>query len=330
MALTRLRIGVLVGCLALGVFVTAAPRDPQNVKGVQVPTATVPSISAKSIQVPMAGQVPMRQLPVMSADRLAAFEEAAERKLDYLPGQVLMKFKSGVSRAGQQRALMALRSRPNVSVLEWIGDIAVLNDPTQSDAGALSSQLSGQSEIAWAQPNYLLTPDATPSDPSYNARQWNLRAINMPRAWDIMPGGSNNVIVAIIDSGVTTLPVQNVSVSTWNGSAIVPYTLPIGLSPDFDTSRFVSPRDFLVSTTSPSTLVVDTDSHGTHVAGTVGENTNNGLALAGIAYNVRIMPLKVCQGYWDAQFARSAAGFPGFTTVTTATCPSTATTSTGS
>jgi serine protease len=220
---------------------------------------------------------------------------------------------------------MALRSRPNVSVLEWIGDIAVLKDTTQSDAGTLAGQLAGQSEIAWAQPNYLLRPDATPNDPSYNARQWNLRAIDLPRAWDISAGGSNNVIVAVIDSGVTTVPVQNIGVLTWNGSAIVSHSMPIGLSPDFDTSRFISPRDFIASVSSPSTLVVDTDSHGTHVAGTVGENTNNNLALAGIAYNARIMPLKVCRSYWDSQFARSASGQTGFTTDTQTTCPTDAT-----
>jgi serine protease len=67
--------------------------------------------------------------------------------------------------------------------------------------------------------------------------------------------------------------------------------------------------------------VIDTEGHGTHVAGTVGEDTNNGVGLAGIAYNVKIMPLKVCQSYWDVQFARSAAGIPGFTPQGAGGCP---------
>ena len=55
--------------------------------------------------------------PVMSAARAWAFVQAAERKLDYVPGEVLVKFKPGVRAAGQQRALMALRSRPAVGDL---------------------------------------------------------------------------------------------------------------------------------------------------------------------------------------------------------------------
>jgi len=323
----RFSTGLLAAaaCLAGGILVvSAAPEGEPQVKGAQVPNVVAPRVGAKSIPVPVAGQSPARMtLPVMSAERLAAFEEAAARGLDYLPGQVLVKFKPGVNRAGQQRALQALRSRPDASVLEWIGDdLALLKDTVQPDAGILSDQLAAQPEVAYAQPNYLMEIHATPNDPSYSARQWNLRAINMQRAWDIAPGGSNSVIVAVIDSGVTTVAAQNVNTFTWNGSAIVQFAMPIGLSPDFDASRFVSPRDFTISPSSPSTLVVDTDSHGTHVAGTVGENTNNNVALAGIAYNTRIMPLKACMSYWDRQFARSAAGTPGFTTGTTTLCSS--------
>ncbi len=48
--------------------------------------------------------------------------------------------------------------------------------------------------------------------------------------------------------------------------------------------------------------------HGTHVAGTALEDTNNGIGLAGIAYRSRLMPLKACYGYWEIQIAQSAAG----------------------
>jgi serine protease len=92
----------------------------------------------------------------------------------------------------------------------------------------------------------------------------------------------------------------------------VDYALPVAPSPDFSLARFVLPRDFTLNPISPSPVVIDTDGHGTHVAGTVGEDTNNGVGLAGIAFNVRIMPLKACQSLWDVQFEMSAAGIPGF------------------
>jgi serine protease len=147
----------------------------------------------------------------------------------------------------------------------------------------------------------------------------------MPRVWDIQPGGSSNVIVAVVDTGVTSIPAQNINVRTWSGTAIVDYSMPVGPSPDFSLMRFVSPRDFTVSASNPSTTVIDTDGHGTHVAGTIGEDTNNGIGLAGIAYNVQIMPLKGCISYWDAQFSRSASGQPGFAPPDSGFCPTSST-----
>src|SRR5262245_53424812 len=78
------------------------------------------------------------QMPVVPAERVAQFLQAAERKLDYLPGEVLVKFKDGVAPAGQQRALMALRSRPDAGQLEWIGDVALLRDASQPNARILA------------------------------------------------------------------------------------------------------------------------------------------------------------------------------------------------
>src|SRR6478672_10728880 len=71
--------------------------------------------------------------PLMSAADAQAFVDAADRKLGYLPGEVIVKFKPGVEAQGQQRALDAIRSRPTVDRLQWMGEFAVLRDPTQPD-----------------------------------------------------------------------------------------------------------------------------------------------------------------------------------------------------
>ena len=63
-------------------------------------------------------------------------------------------------------------------------------------------------------------------------------------------------------------------------------------------AAFVAPRDFIWN----DDLPVDLDGHGTHVAGTIGQLTNNSIGAAGMAYNVRLMPVKVIQGVWDEIF----------------------------
>jgi hypothetical protein len=55
----------------------------------------------------------------LTAARAEAFVEAARRGLDYLPGEVVVKFRSGMGAASVQRALDAVSSRPNADGLEW-------------------------------------------------------------------------------------------------------------------------------------------------------------------------------------------------------------------
>jgi serine protease len=257
---------------------------------------------------------------VMSGADAQAFVDAAASGLDYLPGQVIVKFKDGVEVQGEQRALDALRSRPTVDRLQWIGEVAVLRDPSQPDARVLADQLTAQAEVAWAQPNYLRHKSLTPNDPGFTPRQWNLQTIDMPHAWDINPGGKSDLIVAVVDTGITNFT-GTLSFKTWNNSAIQTISVPFTPNPDLAASRLVSPTDFV---TNGGTRILDTDGHGTHVSSTLGEDTNNGQLDAGVAYNVRVMPVKVCASYWDVQFSMSAAGIPGFADPDSGGCPTSA------
>jgi serine protease len=244
---------------------------------------------------------------ILTPERVRALVRAANENLDHVPGEVLVKFRDGVTPFGQQRALSALRSQPPVSGLRWRGSVAVVTDLAEPDATVLAAELSAQPEVEYAEPNYLYRVHRTPDDPSFASRQWNFSAIDLPRAWDINDGANPSVVVAVLDTGITTVN-QTFAFQTWDGVRIRNVGVPFAVNPDLQASRLGQGQDF-VFWTGP---VLDMEGHGTHVSSTVGEDTNNTLALAGIAYNARILPVKVCLGYWDIQFLLSALGEQGF------------------
>ncbi|MCK5234332.1 MAG: S8 family serine peptidase, partial [Candidatus Aenigmarchaeota archaeon] len=95
--------------------------------------------------------------------------------------------------------------------------------------------------------------------------------INMEAAWDISTG-SNDVIVAVLDTGV--------AYETYDKYVI---------APDLASTCFVSGYDFVNNDDHPN----DDAGHGTHVTGTIAQNTNNSLGVAGVAFDTCIMPVKV-------------------------------------
>ena len=291
----RVRVAAVLACAALVATAGASVRGQQRRTPRQV----------------------VAPLPVMSAERTAAFVDAAARGVDYLPGEVLVKFKDGVTVEQQQRALDVLRDRPAAGGMEWTGDVAVLRDAGEPDSRALAERLASQPEVIYAEPNYIRHHLLTPNDTGYAPRQWNFPAIDLPRGWDINAGANSNIIVAVVDTGITTVN-QTFQAKTWSGSAIVTIDTPYAVNPDLSSSRLVSPVDFV---TGNGSVVLDSDGHGTHVSSTIGEDTNNALLDAGIAYKTRIMPVKVCMSYWDVQFSFSAGGGTGFLPTTVGGCP---------
>jgi subtilisin family serine protease len=103
-----------------------------------------------------------------------------------------------------------------------------------------------------------------PDDPLYKQFQWNLRRIGMERAWDLRPDAAD-VVVAVLDTGVDlTHPDLKANLLTDLG------------------------YDFLDDAPSPQ----DDESHGTAVAGIIGALGNNHEGVTGVAWHVKILPIK--------------------------------------
>ncbi len=137
-------------------------------------------------------------------------------------------------------------------------------------------------DVLWAEPNYVYQPQLTPNDEFFGF-QWHYPLISLPEAWEITTG-SSGVVVAVVDTGELTN------------------------HPDMDPARFVPGFDFI----SDATRARDGDGidpnpfddgdrtsggsssyHGTHVAGTIGAASNNGMGVAGIDFAAHIMPVRV-------------------------------------
>jgi serine protease len=104
-----------------------------------------------------------------------------------------------------------------------------------------------------------------PNDPLYS-KQWHMHSINVEGAWKQTKG--SGVTVAVIDTGISQVR-------------------------DLVETKFAKGYDFV----NDRENAVDDNGHGTHVAGTIAQSTNNSYGVAGIAYEASLMPLKVLSEY---------------------------------
>ena len=145
--------------------------------------------------------------------------------------------------------------------------------------------------MAYAVPNYGATPPQfTPNDPGLRT-QWNFfgpYGISMPEAWT-RPRRPARPAAAARSSPCST--------AEWRTSSHGRYRR----APDLRRCTFVHPWDFVERDRHPN----DVYGHGTHVAGTIAQATNNGIGTAGIAYSAKIMPLRVLDSLGEGDSPRS-------------------------
>ena len=260
---------------------------------------------------------------VRDAGRLQSLLTALDEGLPYVPGEVLVRFKPGTETWRQASVLRVLRTEVQSENSRWIGDVLHIRSSDITDPEHASFLLRSQPEVLYAQPNYLSRNRTVPNDSNFSA-QWNFQAINLPTAWDINPGGRADVLVAVIDSGLTTVD-NTFGFRIWDGRAFRIFGVPFAKTADFDHTRVKAGREFVLGggwvTSGGEPILFDADGHGTHVAGTIAQQTNNDQGYAGIAYGATLLPLKACFSYWDLQLAFGGAGLPGFVDPDANGCP---------
>lgn len=159
-----------------------------------------------------------------------------------------------------------------------------------ADIRDIADSLELDPNVEYAEPDFYVHAlgnlETVPNDPLYPQQPW-LVTINAPAAWDSVTGDSTQVI-GIVDTGVDwTHPdlVQNI----WINEDEIPAN-----NYDDDQNGYVDDIrgwDFINNDNNPA----DDNSHGTHVAGIAAARGNNGTGITGVAWNARIMPVKILQ-----------------------------------
>lgn len=259
-----------------------------------------------------------------------------QNSVDFIPGQSIIKFKPNTqvnnfkannqqmafshrktTRAALARFEMSSVSRTSVSGKvktkpSFLDKLKQKNFESYQKIKTLREikRLNLRDDIEYAEPNYIRKPLLVPNDTFYNL-QWHYPAINLPQAWDITTGsksGGGNVIVAVVDTGVFLFHPELVN-QLVDGYDFISDSQNAadgdGIDDDPD-----DPGD--------SAQLNSSSWHGTHVAGTVAAEANNntgdpGNGVAGIAWQAKIMPVRVLgtfggSSYDIIQAIRYAAG----------------------
>lgn len=222
----------------------------------------------------------------------------------YAPARILVKYATATpAHVGAAVARAAGAGQPSVTAPHT----RILRLARGVRIGAALNRLRHERDVVWAVPDYRARVAGAPGPPlipndrgegaaagDWQQLQWNFSGafgVGAPQAWanvaaEGAPGGKG-VIVAVLDTGVAYATRGRFK-----------------RSPDFSRYDFVGGYDFIAHNHFPN----DRNGHGTFVAGTIAEATNNRLAVTGLAFASRIMPVRVLDSQGEGEASTIAEG----------------------
>ena len=210
-----------------------------------------------------------------SAPPLGPHAEIASDKIN-------VRFRSGasVSQIDHANAIHGLRTL-KVQARAGVYQLAV---PAGADVAAVLATYRHDPLVAEANYSYVVRATGAPNDTNYSY-EWDMQntvgGMWAQAAWDVAPNHGQGVVVAVIDTGV--------AYENFVGPGPINPSTTYKKAPDLATKTFVAPWDFANNDSHAN----DDNGHGTHVTGTIAEDTNNNYGVVGVAYKATIMPIKV-------------------------------------
>ena len=206
----------------------------------------------------------------------------------YVPGEVLVKFKKEarfeeVSNLHASLKTIGKRELPQLQLQR-------IELPEQMSVADAVWKYQQDPNVEYAEPNYIVNAFATTPDDSLFHLMWNLNNANdtdidAPEAWDITTG-SDNVVIAVIDSGIAYNH-PDFADNIWTNTAEIngePFV-------DDDNNGYVDDFygwDFIDDDGYP----LDLNRHGTYVAGIIAAQGNNAEGVTGVMWDAKLMPVR--------------------------------------
>jgi subtilisin family serine protease len=223
-----------------------------------------------------------------SAIALLHLSLAAMAVDESVPGEIIVKVRGGTTPEAFG-AILADSGAEGQEALADVGDAQIIKLRIRGAVAAAQRNLSGNSWVEYAQPNYIVHADLVPNDPSYG-QLWGLKNtgqtigassgtpgadISAERAWNVTTG-SPGVIVGVVDTGIDYNH-PDLAATVWSNPGGV-NGCPTGTHGYNAITRTCDPND--------------DHYHGTHCSGTIGAVGNNGVGVVGVNWTVKLMGLK--------------------------------------
>jgi len=218
---------------------------------------------------------------------------AAPPATRHAPDTILVRFKPSTppSERAQVHALAGGRVHKSFTLVDGLQVVRIPRSMPVKDAVALYQR---HPAVLYAEPNWIVDHQTVPNDPSFD-QLWALNNtgqsggvpdadIDAVEAWNLTTG-SRSVVVAVIDSGIDYSH-QDLSANMFRNMADCNSN-----GVDDDGNGQVDDC-FGIDTANNDSNTLDDNSHGTHVAGTIGASGNNGVGVVGINWNVSLMACK--------------------------------------
>jgi len=223
--------------------------------------------------------------------RLAAQAIESNPNLEYNPYTLIVKYRTGTAESGRS-AVRAQVGGIWLSKFQAVPGLEVIS--TQIEPSVAAKSLSQLPWVEYAEVDYTVHADVIPNDAQFG-QLWGLHNtgqsggvvdadIDAPEAWD-MATGSSSTRVAVIDTGVQ-YDHPDLAANIWTNPGET-----AGNGVDDDNNGYVDDvhgYDFANNDGDPR----DDNNHGTHCSGTIGGVGNNGIGVAGVNWNVKIVALK--------------------------------------